>query len=597
MSAAAIKRAHAAYERGDIAGAERILTTAFPNAASATPEAHYLFGLIRRVQRRFEEASRFFRAAIEKDDSQARYHFALGDLAASRGQFAVGADALARALSLDPDLPNARRAFARAALNADRFADAETAARALIATSRDADAWHILSVALRGQERLQEATDAGAEALRLDPTFKHARHDWAVAIGRLGCVEEALATFEDLAAQGFDAPGLAVNRSAALIELDRAGEAEAVLMQALALHPQDMNAQIALAKTRWASGAGEEFTRLYEDAVARNPAASLFRAGCVDLLRAAGFAARAEEMLQKGLQRAPSDPVLLGMLGALLDDGDRVTEALPHLQRAARQYPMREDSRMRFVRALLQLGRADEAMAEIAPLRAAAPLDQQWLAFETLALRQLNDPRYHELCDYELMVRTYELSPPNGFGDVATFNEGLAEALAAFHVARDHPLGQSLRQGTQSVRDLRKSDDPHIRAYFMALRDPIAEYIAAMGAPDHPWSGRRTEGFDFAGAWSVRLRPGGHHVNHVHPAGWISSSYYVALPDAVAGNAQHEGWIKFGEPPRPMPTCGIEKLVEPKVGSLVLFPSYMWHGTIPISSGERLTAPFDVVPR
>lgn len=597
MSVAHIKRARAALDRGDIAGAERILTTAFPNPALATPEAHYLFGLIRRAQRRFDEAGRFFQTAIEQDQAQARYHFALGDLAASRGRFALGADALARALALDPDLPHARRAFARAALNADRFAEAEAAARALIATNPDADAWHILSVALRGQQRLHEAMDAGAEALRLDPNFKHARHDWAVAIGRLGLVEEALAAFEDLAGEGFNAPGLAVNRSAALIELDRLDEAEAVLTQALALHPQDMNAQIALAKVRWASGAREDFTGLYEDAIARNPAATLFRAGCVDLLRAAGFAERAEEMLQKGLQRTPSDPILLGALGALLDDADRVAEALPHLERASRQNPMRAEERMRFIRALLRLGRADEAMTEIAPLRAAAPLDQQWLAFETLALRQLNDPRYHVLCDYTEMVRSYDLSPPPGFGDVAEFNAGLSAALAAYHVARDHPLGQSLRQGTQSVRDLRQSNDPHIRAYFTALREPIADYIATMRAPDHPWSGRRTESFEFAGAWSVRLRPGGHHVNHVHPAGWISSSYYVALPDAVAGNANHEGWIKFGEAPRPMPECGIEKLVEPKVGALVLFPSYMWHGTIPISSGERLSAPFDVVPR
>ena len=40
----------------------------------------------------------------------------------------------------------------------------------------------------------------------------------------------------------------------------------------------------------------------------------------------------------------------------------------------------------------------------------------------------------------------------------------------------------------------------------------------------------------------------------------------------------------------------IERVIQPKEGRLVLFPSYMWHGTIPFSSGERLTAPFDVVP-
>ncbi|MBI3439508.1 MAG: hypothetical protein HY054_12830, partial [Proteobacteria bacterium] len=40
----------------------------------------------------------------------------------------------------------------------------------------------------------------------------------------------------------------------------------------------------------------------------------------------------------------------------------------------------------------------------------------------------------------------------------------------------------------------------------------------------------------------------------------------------------------------------IEKVVQPQAGRLVLFPSYMWHGTIPFSEGERMTAPIDVVP-
>ena len=58
----------------------------------------------------------------------------------------------------------------------------------------------------------------------------------------------------------------------------------------------------------------------------------------------------------------------------------------------------------------------------------------------------------------------------------------------------------------------------------------------------------------------------------------------------------YAGWIKFGEPRWPVPHCTVEKVVQPKEGLLVLFPSYMWHGTIPFSQGDRLTAPFDVVP-
>jgi hypothetical protein len=38
------------------------------------------------------------------------------------------------------------------------------------------------------------------------------------------------------------------------------------------------------------------------------------------------------------------------------------------------------------------------------------------------------------------------------------------------------------------------------------------------------------------------------------------------------------------------------RIVEPGPGRLVLFPSYMWHGTIPFAAGDRLTAAFDYQP-
>jgi predicted 2-oxoglutarate/Fe(II)-dependent dioxygenase YbiX len=36
--------------------------------------------------------------------------------------------------------------------------------------------------------------------------------------------------------------------------------------------------------------------------------------------------------------------------------------------------------------------------------------------------------------------------------------------------------------------------------------------------------------------------------------------------------------------------------IEPKPGQLVLFPSMMWHGTLPFDRGERITVAFDVAP-
>ncbi len=101
-----------------------------------------------------------------------------------------------------------------------------------------------------------------------------------------------------------------------------------------------------------------------------------------------------------------------------------------------------------------------------------------------------------------------------------------------------------------------------------------------------------------AGSWSVRLSGSGFHVNHIHPDGWMSSCYYVAVPEAVEDETAKQGWIKFGEPAINIALKdAIRRTIRPAPGRLVLFPSYTWHGTVPFHDGAaRTTIAFDVVP-
>ena len=78
--------------------------------------------------------------------------------------------------------------------------------------------------------------------------------------------------------------------------------------------------------------------------------------------------------------------------------------------------------------------------------------------------------------------------------------------------------------------------------------------------------------------------------------GWLSSAYYVDLPKVVSDGEDRQGWIKFGEPNLDVGQTA-EHFEQPKPGRLVLFPSYMWHGTVPFTGPDtRLTLPFDIVP-
>lgn len=594
--AAVLTAALEALARGDVAAADARLTKHWPEWRRMPAEALHALSRVRIAQKRLPDAASILVQAIKAKPHEAKFYQALGDVYVRAGEWSNAVELLAEALKLNPVQPGALRAYARALINAGRCAEGESQVRLLLQSEPDSDAWDILSCALRGQERIAEAVEAGDQAVKLDGKSASARHNRALAIARAGDVETALREFESLTARGVRASALAGNHAKALLELGRSAEAERVLAAGVRDFPSDPSLHISLAQTRWLMGQGDSFTAAFEAAIENQPDNSALRAGCVDLLRRAGQAQKAEVLLRAGLMRRPGDMILSDALGVLLDESDRTAEAAPLLQKAFERAPQREEGRSLYVRALLRLGESESALALIEPMRKAVPFGQLWICLESMALRQLGSERYHWLCDYDLMVSAYDLPVPSGYASIADFNADFSASLLRLHAATDHPLDQTLRSGTQSSRNLLFVDDPVIRAYFKALREPIAAYIATMRDPDHPWSGRRSSDFAFAGAWSVRLKPGGYHVNHIHPAGWISSAYYVSLPAQMNAGGDQQGWIKFGEPPLPTPGCGVEKVVQPKAGRLVLFPSYMWHGTIPFSEGERITAPFDVVP-
>ena len=114
---------------------------------------------------------------------------------------------------------------------------------------------------------------------------------------------------------------------------------------------------------------------------------------------------------------------------------------------------------------------------------------------------------------------------------------------------------------------------------------------------EHPVSNRYTGEITFSNSWSVLLRKMGFHKNHYHSHGWLSSAFYLMVPDVVNAGGK-EGWIKFGEPGfRAREPLGPEHWLQPKEGALAIFPSYLWHGTEPLQSDvERMTVGFDVLP-
>jgi tetratricopeptide (TPR) repeat protein len=312
-------------------------------------------------------------------------------------------------------------------------------------------------------------------------------------------------------------------------------------------------------------GRGDAAMASFERAIMAFPDAGQLCFEAASLLIEGERYAEGLAMLDRGIARVGEDQALLCLKAGALDELDRAAEAevlfarlgsIDDLSHAVR--------RQRF---LLRRGEAAVASRELEPWLAAGTMAGLW-PYAALAWRLGNDPRA-EWLEREDLVMIVDL----GRDEVDL--EALAVLLRRLHTGSGRYFDQSVRNGTQTDGALLGRCEPE-----------IAQLRASLARRDRP--------VRFAGSWSVRLSAAGYHASHHHPQGWFSSAFYVKVPEDLDAD---EGKLALGESP-PDLALGLPayRMVNPKPGRLVLFPSHTWHATRPFRAGERMTVAFDVAP-
>ncbi len=551
----ALQAGYAALQRGAFDEARGHLE------AQDHPQAVHLLGLVEKGAGRFELARQLLERAAAGAPDDADIANNLGQLARETGELDVAESAFRRALELRPGFLQAGNGLGRVLID---------------------------------QQRWRDALDVYGPLLRSKPDSVPFRYGFGTAQLECGEVEEAEALFATLIREGQDKPQIRFMHARTLLEQGRVEAALDELRQSHSEGPSNFSLR-TLASTYWMLGDLGAFNKVL-DSASRVPDLVVTSA---EILRQSGRPEDAIAVLDAMRESVDLPPESWAVTATAHIDLDQSGEAEAAARECLDANPEDRLIRGSLISALLMQGRAEEAMPYIQAMRSVEPDGQHWIAYEATALRILGSDEYSRLVDLDRFVRPYRLPVPEGFDTLEAFNAGFLDALERWHHYKTHPLDQSLRDGSQTPRDLTTIDDPVIRAYISALDVPIRQYMADVGnAPDHPLTARNTGNYRIAGSWSVRLHGGGRHVNHVHPEGWISSCYYIAVPEETRTGDDQAGWIKFAEPPfATSPATPPEKWIRPEAGLLVLFPSFLWHGTQPIHDGSvRVTAPFDAVP-
>lgn len=471
--------------------------------------------------------------------------------------------------------------------DAGRTADAVPVLEAALkAHPRYPRLWQTLGTTMRALERSPDAVAAFAEAARLQPSDVRAAH--GVAQASLEAGRAASALFERAHALAPGDGAILLGRAAAQLAEGRGGDAIATLDAIVAANPLWLDGQATLARLRWMMGDDRGFAGGYVRALQADPRAEALWIALIDLLIHVERSDDARATLSAARSAGVGEAALLlaaATCASELGDTAVADAAFARLAGSADVAVVERQARH-----LLRTGRADAAAARIEPLLAGAQANQLW-PYASLAWRLTGDRRIDWLEGDAALVGVVDLA------DRLPSIDALAARLRTLHRAKRDPLGQSVRGGTQTDGPLFAHESREIQAVRAVIVDAVRAFAASLGPVDatHPVRRHVGRGFRFAGSWSVRLTGAGHHSAHVHPLGWISSAFYVALPPQHDMGAPPAGWLQVGEPPA---SLGLDlapyRRIEPKPGRLVLFPSTMWHGTAPIDGGERLSIAFDV---
>jgi uncharacterized protein (TIGR02466 family) len=576
----------------------------FKSALSLTPDhptALQLLGLIEKQTGNVEGARALMQRSLHINPNQAHVWNNLSNTLFELGLFDQALAALNQALNLKDNYGDALLNRAKIYLQRLEYQNALVDIERGIEQS-DANLTHFLSLKaqiLEKQGQLLEAESCLRIAIGSNPLDGTLHHNLAVILHRLNRYQESLAAHQAAKTLGLESADSLYNLGNTLQSLGELGKASEAYEQACVINPGHLLAQGDLASLRWRlkdpawhrtlSGAIQKLTPSSNARLIGRFAQLLWHSGSHD---------QALEAWERVAALEPDKAQWKDAVGRCLVRLGHLSEGLK-IQRTALNMEKSALQHASLATSLIIAGDFEEANEHATQSCLLQPLDQYAWAIRELCWRALSDPRHVWLFEPNHLIHVEDLEPPSGWSGMPSFNRELEEALLSMHHDSEAPIDQTLRNGTQTFGNLFEQSNPHVNALLNRIRPAIDRFIKSLSKDQrHPFLGRIGQNIFFESSWSTRLKSNGFHTNHVHPAGWLSLAYYVAVPAVCSDIECQKGWLQFGEPESLMPsTLKPLKLIEPKVGRLVLFPSYVWHGTTTFDPPQhRMAISADVLP-
>ncbi|HJP04992.1 MAG TPA: putative 2OG-Fe(II) oxygenase [Gammaproteobacteria bacterium] len=500
----------------------------------------------------------------------------------------------------------------------------------------DSDALLNKAMTCHRQGDLFDADHLYAQAIELDPHNAQALRLRGILARERGDLETSLGLLEQAVTISKDNPEPLGEIALSQMALGELNEAEAALRKAIHLEPGYLKGLTNLGALLQYRGHLQDSAECYRKILDAEPDNLEVRCNLAKALVDVGKKNEALAECDTALSDSNRHPYALATLGAVLIDLERYSDAHDVLEEATRHQSEDDMALVNLALACYRLGNADSATVhlykavELNPYNARAvadlvnsllangkqkdalqiceeflyrhPGERLVVGAYSLALHNAGrKSEAHKLTDSAALVQAHTLSVPDGYSDLADFNNQLADLIRTHQSLVSNPANKSTFGGEQTG-ELNPEENPAMTALEALINKVIGEAAKAYRdakLDQHPVLQPATNKWTLR-TWGTLLHEGGQQTPHMHPLGWLSGVYYVQLPEGMTGKPGKSGWLEFGRPPERFYrlTEPERTLYEPREGKLLLFPSWFWHQTIPFdATGDRISIAFDVIPQ
>ncbi len=453
-------------------------------------------------------------------------------------------------------------------INANNLGQAQTLLKQILQSiPSEPDARHLLGVTFIMQNRFAEAEKEIRKSLQRNPKFAMAHH----------------------------------NLGNALLGMEKADKAVLAFRKALKLQPDYMEAERRLCDALFVAERFEDAEKHYRALLDKTPKNVGLMITLADMLDTQGKWDAAIELYNQALELQPKEAVIYIKLANTLNQVARHKEAEEKINVALELRPDLHSTHIANAYIQLSLGKPDEGLGAANRALELFPGETTALAWKITALDQLGGgEEYDRYMNFDQFVRPEWVDIPDGFKTMDEFN------LALVNHVENHPNlfefeHYEVTRFGKEVKDIYSEPMGPVAQLKAAMEKQVENYIANLpDDPDNQFIAAAPKKWRIK-SWANILAGPGRQIAHMHGEAWLSGCYYVCLPDVMKSddNPNHAGFIEFGQINDEFPNLETDKLkfLQPKEGLVVLFPSYLYHSTVPTESKQpRIAIAFDVVP-